>query len=239
MHQLLQFVRQMTGRFHSDAYASISDPKQLAYIRDLHREIKKRDVLHIPFDELRVVVFDIETTGFYPYKGDRILTIGAVKMKGDHILNENTFYSAIYSDRGPSEEIEKLTGITKEQLVVAPPIRDVLQRFYQFVGSDALVAHHSSHEKQFMKHANWLALRTAFHHRILDTSFLTEVTHPGLGLHTLDEYCDYYGIINQQRHHALHDAIATAKLWSESIRQVKQFGYTHLKDVYTQLAKMK
>ncbi|MBB6454466.1 DNA polymerase-3 subunit epsilon [Salirhabdus euzebyi] len=238
MNQMMQFVRQISGRLTSNSYTSL-DPQQIAYIRSLQREIKKNDVLNIPFEELKVVVFDIETTGFYPYKGDRMLTIGAVKMRGDQILAEDTFYSAIYSDEGPSKEIEKLTGITKAELLAAPPIQNVLKEFYQFVKSDTLVAHHSSHEKQFMKHANWLALKTDFQNRIIDTSFLTKIIEPELKLFTLDEYCDHFGIFNQQRHHALHDAIATANLWSEGIRGVKQLGYSHLNDVYTHIAKIR
>ncbi len=239
MNQMLQFVKQLSGRFNSNADASLSDPRQMAYIRNLQREMKKKDVLNTPFDQLRVVVFDIETTGFYPYKGDRILSIGAIKMQGDQLLEDETFYSAVFSDEGPSEEIEALTGITKEQLIHAPPIQEVLKNFYQYVQSDILVAHHSSHEKQFMKHASWMALKTDFQHRILDTSFLTKVVEPDLNFKTLDEYCDYYKICNLQRHHALQDAIATAKLWSEGIRRVKELGYSHLNEVYAHIATLK
>ncbi|MCP8617256.1 exonuclease domain-containing protein [Salirhabdus salicampi] len=236
MNHMIQFMKQISGRFISNDYTSLSDPHQIAYLRNLQREIKKNDVLNIPFDDLQVVVFDIETTGFYPYKGDRILTIGAVKMVGDQIFEDDTFYSAIYSEEGPSEKIEKLTGITKEQLMKAPPLQEVLRQFYQFAKSDTLVAHHSNHEKQFMKRANWEALKTNFQHRILDTTFLMKPIGPELNLTSLDEYCDYFGIYNEQRHHALYDAIATANIWSEGIRSVKQLGYSNLNDLYSYLA---
>ncbi|GGC98136.1 hypothetical protein GCM10007216_31150 [Thalassobacillus devorans] len=238
MNHMLQFIRQVSGRLHPDASASVADPGQLAYIRNLHREIKKQDVLNTPFDELSVVVFDIETTGFYPYKGDRMLSIGAVKVQGERMLEE-TFYSAIRSDAEPSEEVQKLTGITVEQLKGAPLLPDVLKNFYQFVKSDTLVAHHSSHEKQFMKQANWTALKSDFQHRIIDTSFLTKIVEPDSDLFTLDDYCEHYGICNHQRHHALYDALATAHLWTESIHHIKRLGYDHLNDVYAHIAKLK
>jgi DNA polymerase III subunit epsilon len=239
MNQMLQFIRQISGRLTSNAYASLSDPQQVAYIRKIQREIKKNDVLNIPFDQLNVVVFDIETTGFYPYKGDRMLTIGAVKVQGENILIDDTFYSSIYSQEGPSEEIRNLTGITKEQLIKAPPIHDVLKEFYQFVQSDTLVAHHSNHEKQFMKHANWLTFKSDFQHRIIDTSFLTQIIEPQLNLNTLDEYCEHFGILNRKRHHALHDAIAAAGLWVKGVRCVKNLGYLTLNDVYAHIAQLK
>nr|WP_132371591.1 exonuclease domain-containing protein [Melghiribacillus thermohalophilus] len=237
MNQMIRFVRQLSGRLQSNDDTSLTDPNQIAYIRSLQREVKQKDILNIPFDQLKVVVVDMETTGFNPYRGDRILSIGAVKMCGEQIFEKDTFYSYVYSDEGLPEEIQKLTGITKEQLVTAPPIHDVLKKFYQFVKSDTLVAHHASHEKQFMRHANWAVLKTNFPHRIIDTSFLTQIVEPEAGLTTLDEYCVYYGISIEQRHHALHDAMAAAKLWSEGIRRVQQLGYAHLHDVYSYLVK--
>lgn len=239
MNEMLQFVKQLSGRINNNIYTSSTkqtDPTKIAYLRELQRELKNKNALAIPFDELRVVVFDMETTGFNPYKGDRILTIGAVKMQGKRILEEETFYSPIYSEEGPSEEIERLTGITKGVLENAPPIHHILKEFYQFIQSDALVAHHASHEKQFMKHATWMALKQNFQHRIIDTSFLTKIAEPESGLVTLDECCAHYGIAIDQRHHALHDAIATAKLWSESVRQVQELGFSNLEAVYTQIA---
>ncbi|MBM7571219.1 exonuclease domain-containing protein [Aquibacillus albus] len=242
MNQMIQFVKQLSGKFGTDVYTSLpnqTDPNKIAFMRELQRELKNKDVLDVPFSELKVVVFDVETTGFYPYKGDRMLSIGAIKMQGDKVLDNETFYSPIHSDEAPSEEIQKLTGITLEDLVNAPSINKVLRDFYHFVNSDTLVAHHASHEKQFMQHATWLALRTSFQHRIIDTSFLTKVVEPETGLVTLDDCCAHYGIDIEQRHHALHDAIATAKLWAESVRSIQKMGFSNLKDVYTYIATLK
>ncbi|WP_226038541.1 exonuclease domain-containing protein [Aquibacillus saliphilus] len=238
MNEMFQFVKQISGKLNSNVYTG-TDPGKVAYLRNLQRELKKQDVLGIPFEELKITVFDIETTGFYPYNGDRMLSIGAVKMQGDKVLENEVFYSPIYCETPPSKEIESLTGITKEQLMDAPPIYTVLKDFYQFVKSDTLVAHHSSHEKQFMKHATWTTLKTGFQHRIIDTSFLTRIIEPESNLVTLDECCAHYGITNDRRHHALYDAIATADLWAESVHRIKQMGFSNLKDVYAEIANLK
>ncbi|MCT2536128.1 exonuclease domain-containing protein [Aquibacillus koreensis] len=242
MNQMLQFVKQMSGKLNSNVYTGLpnqADAAKIAYLRNLQKEMRSKDVLEVPFRELNVVVFDIETTGFFPYKGDRMLSIGGVKMKGDQVLEDEVYYSPIYSETAPSEEISRLTGITKDQLIEAPPIQSVLKDFYQFVKSDILVAHHSSHEKQFMKHATWIALKSNFEHRIIDTAFLTKIVEPEQKLVTLDDCCNHYGITIDHRHHALYDAIATAKLWSESIKRVEDLGFSNLKDVYTHIAKLK
>ncbi|MFG6150163.1 exonuclease domain-containing protein [Halobacillus sp. B23F22_1] len=235
MNPFIQFVKDLSDRLGS-GFSSLNqnDPSKVAYMRNLEREMKNRDVLDIPFDELNVVVFDLETTGFYPYKGDQILSIGAVKVQGTNILEQDPFYSLVYSDTPPSKEIENLTGITQEMLLGADSLRDVLKDFYSFIKSDVLVAHHANHEKQFMNHATWLALRKNFQHRIVDTMFLTKIAHQDLI--SLDECCAHYDISIERRHHALDDAKATAKLWVESIQEIKELDFTTLQEVYTYLA---
>ncbi|WP_208585955.1 exonuclease domain-containing protein [Gracilibacillus suaedae] len=239
MNQMFQFIKQMSGKMNDmNPVTSQTDARKIAYMRNLQRELKQKDVLNTPFKDLAVVVFDIETTGFYPYNGDRILSIGAVKMKGSEVLRDQLFYKTVYSELSPSEEIAALTGITEAELSQAAPLAEVLRQFFQFVRSDTLIAHHSSHEKQFMKHASWTALKTSFQHRIIDTSFLTKVVSPDVSFVTLDEWCDHYGVDIGRRHHALYDAAATAKLWSENVKKVEEMGFTNLKDIYTHIASL-
>lgn len=242
MNQMMQFLRQIPGRLISNSYSSVAnqtDPSNIAFVRQLQREAKKEDVLATPFSELKLVVFDLETTGFYPHKGDQILSIGAVKIQGEKVLEDETFYSLVYNEKGLSDEVADLTGITQNELLDAPPIDKVLTDFFQFVKSDPLVAHHANHERSFMQHVTWSVLKTRFEHRVIDTSFLTKIIEPNLNLYTLDEWCDYFGIMIEQRHHALEDALATAKLWVDSVRSVQKKGFQHLKDVYVHLASQK
>ncbi|WP_226582756.1 exonuclease domain-containing protein [Halobacillus litoralis] len=240
MNPFVQFVKDLSGRI-GNGFSSLNqnNPSNVAYVRDLERQMKDQNVLDIPFDALQVVIFDLETTGFYPYKGDEIISIGAVKVAGTEIKEAETFYSLVKNETPLSEEIVNLTGITEEMLADAPSLRDALKDFFAFIKADVLVAHHASHEKQFMNHATWLALKQKFQHRIVDTSFLTTINYPDDRLISLDECCEQYGIQIDQRHHALHDAVATAKLWVESIREIQEKNYHNLKDVYTHLATLK
>ena len=238
MNPFTQFVKDVSDRL-GKGFSSLrqSDPAKMAYMRNLERQLQSEDMMEMPFDDLRVVVFDLETTGFYPYNGDEILSIGAVQVKGKQVLEEETFYSLIYSDAPPSEEIEELTGITQDMLAEAPPIKDVLRDFYSFVKGGVLIAHHARHEKQFMSHVTWRELKKTFSYRILDTAFVTKITHQEKNLVTLDECCDVYDIEIDDRHHALSDAMATAKLWTACIEDIQQMGFVNLRDVYTYLAK--
>ncbi len=115
MNQMLQFLKQIYGN-QVTSMSSETDPNKIAYIRSLQRELKKKDVLNLPIYELPMVVFDIETTGFSPYHGDRILSIGAIRMVGPRVLTDQLFYKTVNHEWPLSKEIEALTGITAFEL---------------------------------------------------------------------------------------------------------------------------
>jgi DNA polymerase-3 subunit epsilon len=240
MNNMIQIMKQLSSKLSPNIYTSTqqkSGAERLSHLRQIQRELKQEDVLDKPFDQLPFVVFDLETSGFNPDNGDCILSIGAIKMEGELILEDQTFYSTVHCSRVPSEEILALTGLTEEELKNSRPLVEVLTDFYKFVGRTTLVAHHASHEKKFMSHATWQTLRTTFQHRIVDTSFLTKVVAPAERLVTLDECCGYYDIEIGNRHHAQEDAKMTARLWQANLRKAKEVGFDSLRDVYTYLAR--
>ncbi|WP_416150567.1 exonuclease domain-containing protein [Salipaludibacillus sp. HK11] len=242
MNPMGQWFKQLSGMVSSNNYAgqmSERDPAKIAYLRRLQKSMKQQDHLHIPFSDLTVVVFDIETTGFYPQKGDRILSIGATKVNGNKISEEEPFYSLINTTEPLSETVRDITGITSKELIDAPPVEEVLMDFFKYINQHTLVAHHASHEKQFMQHASWSVFKTRFDYRILDTSFLTKLIEPMSHLITLEECCDYYEIDTTNRHHALHDATMTAEMWCQCVDKIEELGFTCLKDVYAHLASLR
>ncbi|MEH6947616.1 exonuclease domain-containing protein [Bacillus sp. JJ634] len=241
MNQMVRFVKQLSGKLSPSMYSSVehqTDAASIAFLRQLQRDIKAKDVLQVPFSELKVTVFDLETTGFYPQKGDKIVSIGAVKMIGNQIIEDETYYSLVNCNEPLPEHVKELTGICEAELAEAPSLEQVLKEFYQFIESRPLVAHHANHEKSFMQHATSSVLKLNFQHRIIDTSFLTKVVEPKKDLITLDDCCNHFGISIEKRHHALHDAIGTAKLWAEGVRLTQQLGFSNLSDVYAHLAKI-
>ncbi len=236
----MQLVKQLSNKLSPNVYTSFqqqSDTARYSQLRQIQRELKQENVLDCPLSELPFIIFDLETSGFYPDKGDCILSIGAVKMKGCEILKENIFYSTVKCNKMPSATILELTNLSIEELTDAPQLIDVLSDFYRFIGHSTLVAHHAHHEKKFMSHATWQTLRTTFQHRILDTSFLMKIVTPNENMITLDECCAFYNIPVQTRHHALEDALLTAQLWQRNLQLVKDKGFDTLRDVYAYLAK--
>jgi DNA polymerase-3 subunit epsilon len=236
----VQFVRGIQGKLHSNIFGGLNgqNAQHMAFIRQMQRELENTDSMAIPIRKLNVVVFDIETTGFYPDKGDQIISIGAVKIIEGEICDEDCFYSLVQYDKPLPAEIKELTGLSEGQLVDAPSLADVMISFFEFAKDMPLVAHHANHEKSFMRHSCWKLFRTPFKHKILDTSFLYRVAEPDMALFKLEEQCEYNGIPVIGRHHALGDAKLTAQLWCRLSEKAQNSGCANLKDVYERLAKL-
>ncbi|MDQ0482489.1 exonuclease domain-containing protein [Guptibacillus hwajinpoensis] len=240
MNHMIHYLKQLSGKVNPSMYASMQDqsnPHHISMLRQMQKEMKMKNTLEVPLNELRVVVFDLETTGFYPNKGDAMLSIGAVKVTGETIEND-TFYSLVQSSTAPSDEVTALTGITVEDLESAPALSDVLARFYQFMKGHTLVAHHAKHEQAFMQHASWSLMRSNFDHRIVDTSFLIRIVDPKQRGFQLEDCCTTCGVEVKDRHHALGDAKMTAELWCYYVKKVQELGFTNLREVYERVARM-
>ncbi|MFT4416582.1 exonuclease domain-containing protein [Fredinandcohnia humi] len=235
----IHFVRGLQGKLNIGGLGGVQGHsfQQVAFLRQIQRDLQQEDTLSIPLEALKVVVFDIETTGFFPDQGDEIISLGAVKVQGDKILENDVFYSLVQYEKGLSSEVEELTGLSPGILKTAPPLAEVLIQFFEFSKGYPLVAHHANHEKSFMQHASWKLFRTPFKHRIVDTSFLYRIVDPNLAFTKLEEFCDYYQIPLINRHHALGDALLTANLWTLYSKKIQQLGCHSLRDIYDHLAR--
>lgn len=228
MNNMFQWVRHFSG-------VDQSNPQHQSFMRHLQKELKAEQPLTKPISSLRITVLDLETSGFYPDGGDKILSIGAVKIKNSKVQTDETFYTTVQEPDALSKEIEELTGLNKEELREAPLLADALTSFYNFAQTDLLVAHHASHERKFLQHATYQAIGTSFKHRLLDTSFLMKIAAPDHALHTLDDWCGHYEIPVENRHNALGDAVMTAELWKKAVEQTMEQGFETLHDVYAHL----
>ncbi|MFC0274317.1 exonuclease domain-containing protein [Metabacillus herbersteinensis] len=238
---IIHFMKEMHGKMNLNlggTFQGSQSMQQVAYLRQLQRDMKKEETLLIPLNELDIVVFDIETTGFYPGQGDTILSIGAVKVSGGSIKEEDVFYSLVRYENPLTSEIQKLTGIDEMQLRDAPLLADVLIDFFKFVRELPLVAHHATHEKNFLQHASWKLFKAPFKHRIIDTSFLYRIADPSMEHVTLEDCCEHNQIQVKDRHHALGDAKLAAKLWCIYIPIIQKLGCETLRDLYERLAKV-
>jgi DNA polymerase-3 subunit epsilon len=89
----------------------------------------------------RHVVLDIETTGLYPHRGDRLVEIGAVAIESGRCVAE--FESLIDCGKAIPRRAQDVHGITTEMLNGQPSPEEVLPRFLRFASRSTLVAHNA------------------------------------------------------------------------------------------------
>ncbi|KFL34445.1 MULTISPECIES: 3'-5' exonuclease [unclassified Sulfurospirillum] len=96
-----------------------------------------------------VVVFDTETTGLNPKK-DEILSIGAVKIKGNKILMSEKFELFIKPSREINEKSIKIHQIRNVDLEHGIAPHEAIVQFLHFIGSRPLVGYYLEFDIKMM-----------------------------------------------------------------------------------------
>lgn len=207
-----------------------------AALRNMVREVNRRDIWEEPLDRLTYVVFDTETTGF-DWRTDALIEVGAVRVEGRKVCEERFFSSLVALEPGRRlpDPIRDMTGLTEEDLRLAPDIREVLSGFIAFCADAVLVAHHAQHDVNFLNVSlsKWYGVQLPF--RIVDTAQVARKLWPGCEAVTLDDLVARMDISPLDRHRALNDALLTARIWSGLMDLCIQKGLTHWGEFFTWL----
>lgn len=167
---------------------------------------------------VREIVFDTETTGFYPEKGDKLVEIGAVELI-NHMPTGRTYHQYINPERDVPEEVVKVHGLTEEFLKDYPIFADIAQEFIDFVGEDGiLVAHNATFDMNFINYELSLINKNTYKNdRVIDTLEIARNMFPG-ARNNLDALCKRFSIDNSKR--TKHGALLDAELLSEVYLQL-------------------
>ena len=164
------------------------------------------------------VVFDLETTGFSS-KNDKIIEIGAVKIKNGEIIDR--FSEFVNPERMIPAEIIDLTGITDDMVKDAEKIEIILPKFMEFTGDATMVAHNAAFDISFIK-KNLKDLGKTFKNQVMDTVPLARFLYPELKRVKLNTVAKHLGVSLENHHRAVDDAKATADILVISFKKLKE-----------------
>ncbi len=165
---------------------------------------------------MREIVFDTETTGFYPDKGDRLVEIGAVELI-DHVQTGVIFHEYINPERDVPEEVVKVHGLTYDFLKDYPTFDKIADKWIEFVGDAKLVAHNATFDMNFVNYELKQICKPEFdNEKVIDTLEMAKRLFPGRH-NNLDALCKRFNIDNSARtyHGALLDAQLLAEVYLE------------------------
>lgn len=170
-------------------------------------------LLDKPLNEIEYVVFDLETTGIFPERGDRIIEIGAVKINYNFKMSKTKFHRLIKTTKTISDSSFEIHKITERELKKGEDECVAIYDFIDFARGTVLVAHNASKDMAFLKHS----LKDYFVENpfdiVIDTYTLSKKIDPTAAGHGLDAIIERYGLKSRsgfKRHRALYDAEVTA-----------------------------
>jgi len=193
------------------------------YDFDLFNFADKSIDLDRKLSELTYTVFDTETTGLEPSKGDEIIQIGAARIVNNRLLRQEIFDQIIDPEIPLKPESIPIHGITEDMVRGKPNIDAVLPAFHEFCEDTVLIAHNAAFDMRFLQlKEDRTGIR--FSQPVLDTLLLSAVIHPNQESHKLDVILERLGIHIDTRHNALEDALATGEVFLKMLPMLEEMG---------------
>jgi DNA polymerase-3 subunit epsilon len=173
---------------------------------------------------LAYTVLDTETTGLDPRGGDKVVSIGAVRVDRGRVREDDVLDRLVNPDRPIPSVATSVHGITDEMVAGRSHLPSVLADLARFADETVLVGHDIAFDLAFLRPAE-LDGGAMLPARVVDVLLLSAVLHPADGEdHSLDALASRYGIPVLGRHTALGDALVTAEILVRMIDQLCDQG---------------
>ena len=161
---------------------------------------------------MREIIFDTETTGLDPRKGDRLVEIGCIELV-NRVPTGAVYHAYFNPDRDMPAEAEAVHGLSAAFLSDKPRFAEKASEVLAFIADSPLVAHNAGFDFGFLNaELGQCGLDPVCNSRMVDTVRLARVRHPGAKL-SLDALCTRYGI--DRSHRTRHGALLDAELLAD------------------------
>lgn len=179
---------------------------------------------------MKFTIFDVETTGLFTQKHDRIIEISLITIdEHGSIIDEYDTLVNPKRDLGKSS----LHGITSEMVLDAPEFADISSTIISMLHGSAIVAHNATFDTSFLLYELNKAGHSLAKLPGICTIELTRKLCPELSIRKLGVICEYFDIPLPQAHRAYYDAKATTDLFILLLNLYNQVNGTgKFKDEY-------
>ncbi|MBN1929729.1 MAG: 3'-5' exonuclease [Chlorobiaceae bacterium] len=184
-----------------------------------------------PIEAARFVIFDTETTGF-DFKSDRIISIGAVSMRGSVIGVADSFEALLRQEVTSERDAVTVHGLLRRDTDSGLDERDAAYRFLDYLGNAVIVAHHADFDIAMINQVLARHFGIRLFNEALDTASFAKRLEKGpyynlahkSGEYRLDNLCERYGIRLYDRHTAPGDSYLTAQLFQRLLAVGRKAG---------------
>ncbi len=176
-----------------------------------------------PLIALDAVVIDTETTGLDPRKA-WIVEIAAVRLVTGRLQPKPEFRQLLRPGEPIPETAAGIHGINDAAVADAPAFAEVWPELSSYIGGAVVIGHALGFDLAMLKREceragiDWVRPRT------LDTRLLAEVAEPDLAGYSLDNLAAWLGVEITDRHSALGDALACARIFLALLPKLREGG---------------
>lgn len=181
-------------------------------------------------EEASFTVFDVETTGLYPYHGDRICEIGAVRI-GPQRKPSKTFHSMVDPEMPISSGAFYVNRITPEMLENQPTISQILPDFLSFMEGSVLVAYNAGFDLGFLASALGEGKDILDQYDVIDALALARRLFPGIRRYNLGSVANALSIDSSGEHRAMADVFMTLGVFQKELDVLVVEGAQHVCDI--------
>ena len=171
----------------------------------------------LPRKDIDLVFVDVETTGLYPVYGDRIVELGALKVRGGREVD--SFCSLLDPQRPISPGASAVNGITDEMVRGQATFGEVAHSFLSFVEGAILIAHNAPFDLGFLS----VELRSAglplLRNQVVDTLQIARRYFRFVS-NSLDFLAEYFGLETPEAHRALGDCHTTFQVFQRMLDEL-------------------
>ena len=180
-----------------------------------------------PLQDVPFVALDTETTGLNPTVA-RLVEVAAVRVAGGMIDREGALVTRINPGAPIPPASTTVHHITDEMVVGAPFAGQVLPRLRTFVSTSVVVGHAVGFDLAVLAQEAHRAGLDWEKPRSLCVRSLAMIAAPNLASHSLDGLAQWLGIHIENRHSALGDAEAAARIFLGLIPELEKRGIVTL-----------
>ncbi|MEI6863215.1 MAG: exonuclease domain-containing protein [Candidatus Omnitrophota bacterium] len=178
-------------------------------------------------------IFDFETTGLYPYSGDRICEVACVKWQPSK-RGIKKFHSLVNPGRPISYIASSINGISDDMVKDSPLIEDILPDILKFMEGSVLVAYNAGFDLGFLEAALGDKKDVLKNYYVVDALVLARRLFHGIGRYNLGNVSRSLGLNPEGEHRALADVMMTLGVLKKELALLKSEGVDTIADiVYT------
>jgi DNA polymerase-3 subunit epsilon/CBS domain-containing protein len=177
-----------------------------------------------PLIALEAVVLDCETTGL-DVRSDRVVQVAAVSLRGAELHDDEVFDALVAPGIPIPEASRRIHGISDADVAGCPAFPEVAAALRSFIGGRVVIGHSIHFDLAILRHeAARHRLRWTEPSRVIDIALLMAGLMPHLVDTSLDTLATTFGVAIPDRHRALGDARASARVYGAMLPRLLAEG---------------